>query len=119
VRATAEILTRVVVGGIVVSAFALLGDVLKPRSFAGLFGAAPSVALATLTLTVLEDGKHYVSIEARSMVLGALAFWIYAVLVSRLLLRRHFPVLRTASFSILLWFFCAFAFWYALRTLSS
>jgi len=41
-------LLRVVLGGAVVSTFALLGDVLKPKSFAGLFGAAPCVALATL-----------------------------------------------------------------------
>jgi hypothetical protein len=33
-------------GGVVVSAFALIGDLLKPKSFGGLFGAAPSVALA-------------------------------------------------------------------------
>jgi hypothetical protein len=40
------------VGGVVVSLFAILGDTLKPKSFAGLFGAAPSVALATLGLTI-------------------------------------------------------------------
>ena len=38
------------VGGIVVSVFAMLGDMLRPKSFAGLFGAAPSVALATLCI---------------------------------------------------------------------
>jgi hypothetical protein len=45
-----ETILRVIIGGTVVSTFALLGDVLKPRSFAGLFGAAPSVALATLAV---------------------------------------------------------------------
>jgi len=34
-----------------------MGDGLKPKSFAGLFGTAPSVALATLGLTILVDGK--------------------------------------------------------------
>jgi hypothetical protein len=43
-----EYVVRFLVGGAVVSAFAMLGDVLRPKSFAGLFGAAPSVALATL-----------------------------------------------------------------------
>jgi hypothetical protein len=38
---------RFLVGGILVSAFAMLGDILRPKSFAGLFGAAPSVALST------------------------------------------------------------------------
>jgi hypothetical protein len=43
------------VRGVVVSIFAILGDLLKPKSFAGLFGAAPSVALATIGLTILSE----------------------------------------------------------------
>ena len=43
-----QYLFRFLMGGMIVSLFASLGDVLKPKSFAGLFGAAPSVALATL-----------------------------------------------------------------------
>jgi hypothetical protein len=43
---TKELFIRFVVGGTVVSFFAVLGDLLKPKSFAGLLGAAPSVALA-------------------------------------------------------------------------
>ena len=105
---------RVVVGGAVVSAFALLGDLLKPKSFAGLFGAAPSVALATLVLTVMKDGKAYASTEARSMILGAMAFFFYACLVGRLLIRRRLPVLPTASLAITLWFGCAFGLWFIL-----
>jgi len=46
--------------------FAVLGDLFKPKTFAGLFGAAPSVALATLVLTISQKGKLYASIEARS-----------------------------------------------------
>jgi hypothetical protein len=41
-----QIIIRFLVSGIVVSAFALIGDLFKLKSFAGLFGAAPSVALA-------------------------------------------------------------------------
>lgn len=107
-----EILLRVIVGGAVVSAFALLGDILRPKSFAGLFGAAPSVALATLSLTVMKDGKAYAS--ARSMLLGAIAFIVYACVVSRVLIRRHWPVLSTTSGAFVLWFGCAFGLWYGL-----
>jgi hypothetical protein len=53
-----------VVGGLVVSFFAALAGVLKPKSFAGLFGAAPSVGLATLGLTIVSEGKSYAAIEA-------------------------------------------------------
>jgi hypothetical protein len=108
-----ETLLRVIVGGTVVSAFALLGDLLKPKTFAGLLGAAPSVALATLVLTVTKDGKAYASLEARSMIFGALAFFVYASVVSRLLIRRHLPVLPVASLALLVWFVGAFGLSYA------
>jgi Protein of unknown function (DUF3147) len=42
-----QIVSRFLIGGLTVSIFSLIGDILKPKSFAGLFGAAPSVALAT------------------------------------------------------------------------
>jgi hypothetical protein len=69
-----EVFFRFVVGGVAVSAFAALGDVIKPKSFAGLFGAAPSIAIATLALTVSTRGGRYAAAEASSMMAGALAF---------------------------------------------
>src|SRR6266403_285818 len=82
-----ELFLRFVIGGIVVSAFAILGDLFKPKSFAGLFGAAPSVALATLALTVASQGRSYAAIEARSMIAGAIAFFVYAFWVGWVMLR--------------------------------
>ena len=55
---------RFVVGGVIVSAFAALGGIVKPKSFAGLFGASPSVALATLGLTIQASGKQFASAES-------------------------------------------------------
>lgn len=100
------------IGGVAVSAFAMLGELLKPKSFAGLFGAAPSVSLATLMLTVMKEGKTYASIEARSMVLGAIAFIIYAAIVSRLMIRRRMQVLSATTLGIGIWVACAFGLWY-------
>jgi hypothetical protein len=57
--------------GFAVSAFAALGDVFRPQSFAGLFGAAPSIALATLAIRVFSNGSDYVATAGRSMVFGA------------------------------------------------
>jgi hypothetical protein len=73
-----ELMVRFAVGGLFVSAFAILSDVLKPKSFAGLFGAAPSVALATLLLTVEKQGAAYAAVEAWWMIAGAFAFFLYA-----------------------------------------
>ena len=74
-----DLVVRFFVGGALVALFALIGDVLKPKGFAGLFGAAPSVALATLGLTIATDGKLYAAMEARSMVAGAAAFFLFAL----------------------------------------
>jgi hypothetical protein len=109
-----EILLRFIVGGVVVSVFALLGDLLKPKTFAGLFGAAPSVALATLVLTVMKNGKDYGRVEARSMMLGAVAFLVYAAVVSHLMLRHKWQVLPVTSLTIGLWFIVAFGLYYVL-----
>src|SRR4051794_26826017 len=46
--AAMEYVIRFFIGGLIVSIFAALGDIFRPKSFAGLFDAAPSVALATL-----------------------------------------------------------------------
>lgn len=86
-----------------VSFFAMIGGALKPKSFAGLFAAAPSVALATISLTVLKKGTQYAAIEAQSMILGAAAFLIYACLVSRVLFRGTFPVLPTTTIALIAW----------------
>lgn len=109
-----EIILRIVIGGAVVSAFAVLGDVLKPKSFAGLFGAAPSVALATLALAAHQHGRGYASVEGRSMVLGAVAFLVYASLVSMLLTREKWPVLPVTGVALLVWVGCALGLWYGL-----
>jgi hypothetical protein len=109
-----EILVRMAVGGTAVSSFALLGDLLRPKSFAGLPGAAPSVALATLALTAMKAGSGYVSVEARSMVLGAVAAILYELVVSQVFIRRHYPVLPVASCAIVFWFVGAFGLWHVL-----
>jgi hypothetical protein len=36
-----DLVVRFLVGGTIVSLFALIGDVVKPKGFSGLFGAAP------------------------------------------------------------------------------
>jgi hypothetical protein len=95
-------------GGFVVSAFAMIGGLLKPTSFAGLFGAAPSVALATLGLAVAKEGRIYAGTECRSMIVGALAFFIYCLLVCRLLMRYRLSALTSSLWGALVWFVAAF-----------
>ena len=104
-----DILIRFLIGGLVVSAFAAFGDMFKPKSFAGLFGAAPSVALATLGLTIASQGKLYAATEAHSMIAGALAFFLYALSFSYVMMRFEVRALQAAIALVPLWFVAAFA----------
>ena len=109
-----EIVIRFLIGGAVVSAFAVLGDLFRPKSFAGIFSAAPSVALATLALTAMKETSPYVALEGRSMLLGAIALAAYSQLTSWLLMRRQWTSLKAALASLLVWFAIAFGLWAAL-----
>lgn len=106
---------RFLIGGIVVSLFEALGDILRPKSFAGLFGAAPSIALATVGLTIFQDGKAYAALECRSMILGAVAFFAYALLVGWVL-RRYKPHALFASLALMpTWFAISLGLWFLLE----
>jgi hypothetical protein len=109
-----QLLFRFFIGGIVVCVFAAIGDVLKPKSFAGLFGAAPSVALATLYLTISSQGKIYAATETRSMIAGAAAFFIYASCASWLLMRRNLSGLFATVTLMPLWLAVSFGLWFML-----
>ena len=110
-----DLLLRFFIGGVVVSVFALGGDLLRPRSFAGLFGAAPSVALATLGLTIAHEGRAYAAVECHSMLIGAVALGLYAWAVCQLLVRRNVAPLPAALYGIGIWFGAAFGIWRFLR----
>jgi Protein of unknown function (DUF3147) len=98
-----EYVARFLIGGLVVSAFAILGDAVRPKSFAGLFGAAPSVALASLGLTIFQKGAAVAAAETGSMVWGAVALFGYSVVVCLLLMRRRWKALPATIGALVLW----------------
>jgi Protein of unknown function (DUF3147) len=107
------IIVRFLVGGIVVTAFALLGEVIGPKSLAGIFGASPSVAIATLGLAIWVEGRAFAAQEGRSMAWGAFAFFFYACCCLVLLNRRKWSATKASVASLPLWFACSFGFWLA------
>jgi Protein of unknown function (DUF3147) len=109
-----QLLFRFVIGGIVVSVFALINDALKPKSFAGLFGAAPSVALATLALTVMSNGRLYAAREASSMIAGAIALGLYAWVTMQLIVRYRWRGITAGVAALTAWFACAIGIWLAI-----
>ena len=108
-----EFILRFLIGGTLVSVFALVGDLLRPKSFAGLFGAAPSIALASLGLAIVTEGKDYAAVEARSMIVGAIAFFLYASIVSTVMMRYKPPALTATVALIPVWFVAAYGLWFA------
>ncbi len=107
-----ELITRFVAGGVIVSLFAVVAEVCRPKSFAGLFGAAPSVALTTIGIAIVEHGKGYAATEARSMLWGALAFFLYALAASWILMRHKMRAVATTAGLLPLWLGASLAFWY-------
>ena len=99
---------RFLAGGIAVSAFAALGDALRPKSFAGLFAAAPSIALATLVLTLSPKGAPFVAIEGRSMIVGASALAAYSWTVCVLLKKFLLSSWTATMAALIVWFVVAF-----------
>jgi hypothetical protein len=102
---------RFLIGGLIVSAFSLIGDLVRPQSFAGLFGAAPSVALATLGLTFARHGGSYASVEGGAMLAGAVALGVYNVVVAGVLMRKRWPAWQVAATAWLVWLGMAFGLW--------
>lgn len=98
-----EYVMRFVIGGAVVSIFAVVADMLRPKSFAGLLGAAPSVALATLALAFSKHGAGYVRAETISMMIGSVALAGYSFAVCQLLVRAQWSALAATCAALAAW----------------
>ena len=107
-----DLIFRFIVGGLIVSLFAVIGDVMKPRTFAGLFAAAPSVALATLSLTMWTEGKFYAAVEAGSMIFGAIALCVYAFVVIHLITNHKLHAASATFCAIPAWLICSLGAWF-------
>jgi hypothetical protein len=94
-------------GGIFVVAFALVAATLIPKRFAGLFAAAPSIAMANLLVVAIADGDAEARASADGMLIGAGAMSA-ACLAGTLLLRRA-NALRSSAAVGVLWLFIAVA----------
>jgi uncharacterized membrane protein (GlpM family) len=112
----AQLWVKFLFGGAIVSVFAVAGEVFKPKTFSGLFGAAPSVALVSLALASCEHGKDFVATEARSMVIGACALFVYSAACVLALQRRRWPVWLSSGLAWAVWVGAAAAMWFAGRS---
>jgi hypothetical protein len=109
------LLIRFLVGGVVVSLFAAIGELFEPKRFSGIFGAAPSVAIATLGLTFMQHGGPTVATEGWWMVIGGVAMLLYSAVSAWLAKHERIPVWAAAGGAWIAWLALAFIAWFALR----
>jgi uncharacterized membrane protein (GlpM family) len=101
-------------GGGFVVLFALLSDSLQPKMFAGLFSAAPSIAMASLLITALASGHAKAAISAQGMVAGAVGMIAYCIAATFLV--ERFGAVVGSALAWIAWFACAGAlYWLFLR----
>jgi hypothetical protein len=79
--AVVSVLAKALCGGALVLAFAALSEALKPKRFAGILGAAPSVAIAGLVVGSLAKGPLDQAAAARTMIAGAVALTVCAAVL--------------------------------------
>jgi hypothetical protein len=83
------VLGKSMLGGLAVVGFSLLGQAGHPKRFAGLFAAAPSVAVASLALTVAVKGPATTVPYAQGMLIGSAGMLAYCLVSLYLIERLH------------------------------
>lgn len=88
-------------GGLLVVAFALLSEGLSPKRFAGLFSAAPAIAITGLAIVLLDKGAHEAHQNAAGMIAGSAGMIAYGSAVIPLL--RRLRASSTAVIALSAW----------------
>lgn len=95
------VLVKALAGGSLVVAFSLLSEALQPKRFAGLFGAAPAVAIAGLAVTLVSNGVLDARRDTLGMLAGSAGMVAYAAATVLLLKRAN--SLRSSVAGLLVW----------------
>jgi hypothetical protein len=75
------------------------------------FGAAPSIALPTLLITLSHKVAPFAAVEGRSMILGAFALAAYSWSACLLLKKFMLASWLAATAALVVWFAVAFGSW--------
>jgi hypothetical protein len=104
-----ELAIRFVAGGLAVLLFSAAGECLEPETFGGLFGAAPSVAIATLGVAFVQTSARGAASDARWMLLGCIAMFAYTTACVAVCRDRRIPVSFGAFAAWIVWILVAVA----------
>jgi hypothetical protein len=73
---------RGLAGGTLVVVFALISEAVSPKAFSGLFSAAPSVAVASLAITVVAETPVKARQGSIGMVVGGIAMAMCCIIAT-------------------------------------
>jgi uncharacterized membrane protein (GlpM family) len=99
------VIVKAAAGGALVVLFVLLSDVLRPRTFSGLFSAAPSIAMASLLVTAVATGHLKAAAAATGMIAGAIGMVAYCVAASYAV--QRFGAVAGSALAWVAWLACA------------
>ncbi|GII42484.1 DUF3147 family protein [Planotetraspora phitsanulokensis] len=100
-RQIVEVALKALAGGLFVLGFAVLAEMMTPKRLAGVFSAGPSVALGSLLVTAALIGQADMRAAADGMRAGAIAFFVYCLVVPPLL--KAWGVWRAALAGLTVW----------------
>jgi uncharacterized membrane protein (GlpM family) len=106
---------RFALGGAAVSLFSAIAELFKPKTFSGIFSAAPAVALVSLTLVFVQRGEASVREHALGMICGGVAFFAYACACVFTTSSTRLPVWLGAAVCWAVWFAIAMLAWLCVR----
>ena len=89
--------------------FAAIGELVRPRDVAGIFGGAPSVALASLIVTLVATGAIAVWNEALGMAAGAAALFVWCLLATQAI--KRLGSLKGTVVTTSIWLLTAVGLW--------
>ncbi len=98
-----------VLGGLIVVLFSVVGEVLRPRSVAGVTSGAPSVAIASLSITALTMGAGAAASQSLGMIAGASALVVWCLCGLDTI--KRFGALKGSILATLVWLGVACALW--------
>lgn len=110
-----ELIVRFALGGVAVSLFSALAEIFKPKSFSGILGAAPAVALVSLGLTFEQRGNSVVRDHGLGMICGGVGFLAYACACVFTTSNQRLPVWVGAAVCWAFWFLVAAAAWLTVK----
>lgn len=113
--AVTDLVLRFSLGAIAVSLFSALAELFKPKTFSGILGAAPAVALVSLSLVFSQRGQSVARDQALGMICGGIGFFVYACGCVFVTARTRIPVWAGAALCWALWFLVALSAWFVAR----